>query len=94
MGSGSQRIWLGGVGSSSNGPLRMRVCVAERLVGFVDDRGADAVHPGAAVLAARRGEGGAADLFGVEAERIVLGRVLADREAVRLGLGGEFISKS
>ena len=64
----------------------------EGLIGLVHYRGANAIHPAAPILAARRGEGGAAYLLGVQAERVFLGRVLANREAVRQGLGGEFIS--
>ena len=66
----------------------------EWLVGLVDDRGADAVHPGAAVEAARGGEGGAAYLLGVEAEGMLLRGVLADGESAGVGLGGELVSKS
>ena len=39
----------------------------QRLVGFVDDGGADAVHPGTPIEAAGGGEGRAANLLGVEA---------------------------
>ena len=51
------------------------------------DGGADAVEPGAAVLVARRGEGRARELLGVEAEGRALGRVAPDgqRAVHRLG---------
>ncbi len=66
----------------------------EGLVGLVDDGGADAVHPGAAVEAAGGGEGGAAYLLGVEAEGMLLRGVLADGESAGMGLGGELVSKT
>ena len=76
-GSGFQRIWLGGVGTSLKGPLRRSVLSGILGVRLVHHRGPDAIAPGAAVEGARRGEGRAADLFGVKAERGMLRGVLA-----------------
>ena len=78
MGSGSQRSWLGVVGTS------MKRAAADEprgdlFVGPVRDRGADAIGPGAAIDGARRGERRAAELLGVEAEGMLLRRILALR---------------
>ena len=54
--------------------------VVDARIGPVHDRGLDAVGPGAPVLAARRGERGAGDLFGIEAVRRPLRRIAADRQ--------------
>ncbi len=49
------------------------------FVGAMRDRRADAIGPGAAIGGARRGKRRAAELLGVEAERMLLRRVLALR---------------
>ena len=58
------------------------------------DGGADAIGPGAAVEKARRGEGPAAELLGVEAEWGLLRGVLADGQAAGMGLGGELVAEA
>ena len=68
--------------------------VGDALVGLVHHGGADAVGPGAAIEVARRGEGGAAELLGVEAEGGFLGGVLADGQRVGDGLGGELVAEA
>src|SRR5271156_726382 len=109
-GSGSQRSWLGVVSSSLEGGVRSMAvagggfdfvegggahhAVGGELVGFVHDGGADAIGPGAAVEVARGGEGGAAELLGVEAEGGFLGGVLADGEGAWDGFGGELVAEA
>ena len=68
--------------------------VGDALVGFVHDGRTDAVGPGAAIEQARRGEGAAAELLGVEAERGLLRAVLTDWEGTGMRLGGELISET
>ncbi|MPL83872.1 hypothetical protein SDC9_29831 [bioreactor metagenome] len=58
------------------------------------DRGADAIAPGALVLAARRGEGGARELFGIEAVIAFLRAVLPLRQRAGQGLGLEVIAET
>src|ERR1700677_3817699 len=53
-----------------------------------------AVGQGAAVEQARRGEGAAAELLGVEAERGFLGGILADGKGVGNGLGGVLVAEA
>ncbi len=55
---------------------------------------ADAVGPSAPVEQAGRGEGAAAELLGVEAERGRLGGVLADGQSPGDGFGGELIAEA
>ena len=64
------------------------------LIRFMHDRGADAVHPAPSILTSRRGKGGAAYLLGIQAQRVLLRGVLADRERSRMRLGGKLVSKS
>ena len=66
-----------GRGRRLRGTGRCESGVAANLfVRAMRDRRPDAVGPGAAVGGARRGEGRAAELLGVEAERMLLRRVL------------------
>ncbi len=60
----------------------------------VEHRGSDAVHPGAPVLAVSRGEGGAAELLGIQAKGRLLGVVLAHREGPGNRLGGMVVAES
>ena len=53
-----------------------------------------AIEPGTAVLAARRGEGGAGKLFGVQAERRALRGVAADRQCASDRLCGMMIGEA
>lgn len=55
--------------------------------GGVGAGGQDAVEPGLLVFVARRGEGGARELFGVEAEGRFLRGVMADGESAGDGFG-------
>ena len=68
--------------------------VGDALVRLVHDGRTDAVGPGAAVERARRGEGAAAELLGVEAEAGFLRGVLADGESAGDGFGGELVSEA
>ena len=68
--------------------------VGDALVGLVHDGGADAVGPGATVEQAGRGEGAAAQLLGVEAERGLLRGVLAHGKGAWLGLGCELVAEA
>src|SRR5688500_2731523 len=56
--------------------------------------GTQAVEPGAAILSARRGEGGAGQLLGIEAESRLLRRVAPLRKRAGHGLGGEMIAEA
>ena len=66
----------------------------ERLERLVHRRRPDPVQPGAAVVGARRGEGGAAQLLGVEAVGAALRRVAADRQRAFERLGGELVAEA
>ena len=55
---------------------------------------ANAIGPGAAIGGSRRGKRRAAELLGVEAERMLLRRVLALRQPAGNGLRGKFVSKA
>ena len=69
---------------------------AGRIFGerLVRDGRANSIGPGAPVGGARRGERAAAELLGVESERRLLRRVLANRERAGYGLRGEFIPEA
>src|SRR5690606_18409531 len=60
----------------------------------VHGRGADAVQPAAAVLAARRGERGSGQLLRVQAMRRALRRILAFGQGPRQRLGGEMVAEA
>src|ERR1051325_3012763 len=55
---------------------------------------AQTIEPGAAIFGARRGEGGARKLFRKEAERRLVGGVLAKGERPGHRFGGEVIGKA
>ena len=63
-------------------------------LGAVLHRRADAVEPGALVGAARRGEGRARQLLGVEAVGGALRRVLSDRQGTRQRFGLEVVAEA
>ena len=70
-GSGSHRSRFG-LGSISSNGVDRRCLLSIRLKGGWFAARKDPVHPGAPVDRARLGEGGAADLLGVQAERGLL----------------------
>ena len=95
IGSGSQRNWFGGVGTSSNGAATEPACCSTRSdTGLCIDRRPDAIEPGAPVQRPRRGERRAAELLGVQAERRLLRRVLARGSAPGTRLGGELVAEA
>ena len=53
-----------------------------------------AIEPRPAIFVARRGEGGAAQLLGIEAERRALRRIAAKGEGTGHGLGGEMVAEA
>ena len=63
-------------------------------VALGQDRRRDAVEPCAPVLRPRRGEGGAADLLGIEAVGRPLGRVAALRQGAGQGLRRVFVAEA
>lgn len=63
----------------------------ERLERLVSDGRLDPVEPGAEVELARRGEGGAGDLLGVEAVGAEEGAALAGGESAGESFGGEVV---
>ena len=92
-GNGSQRSWLGGVGTSSNGPLRIMPELAIFDTACASPR-ANAIRPRAPVHGARCGERAAAELLGVESEGRLLRRVLANGESAGYGLRREFVPEA
>ena len=68
--------------------------VVDARIGAVHDGGLDAVGPGAPVLAARGGERGARDQFGVEAVRRPLRRIAADRQRAGHSFRDEMIAEA
>ena len=68
--------------------------VVDARIGPVHHRRLDAVGPGAAVFAARRGERGARDQFGVEAVRRPLRRIAADRQRAGDSFRDEMIAEA
>src|SRR5579864_7847799 len=73
---------------------RAQHSVAETTERLVHHRGPYAVGPGAAVLVARRREGGAGNLLGIKAERGTLRAIAPDRQRAGDGLGLEMIAES
>jgi hypothetical protein len=57
-------------------------------------RWANPISPRAAIRRSRRGKRRTAELLRVEAERMLLGRVLAQRQPTRNSLSRKFVSKS
>jgi hypothetical protein len=92
IGSGLQRIWLGEGATVEAGGDAGRASM--RCEGAVHGRRADPVQPGAAVVAARGGEGGAGNLFGVQAVGHALRRVAVRGQGAGQGFGGEFVAEA
>lgn len=85
VGNLTQRVDIAGEGSVIGGRINV-------LKGLVSSGGQNAVEPCLLVLVSRRGEGGAGELFGVQAKGWFLGRVLANGESALDGFGSEFLS--
>ena len=64
------------------------------MVGLVHDAGTDAIDPGTPVERARRGEGRAAELLGIEPQGNVLRGILAHRQRTRHCFGGKLIAEA
>ena len=64
------------------------------MVGLVHHAGTDAIDPGAPVEGARRGEGRATELLGIEAEGNLLRRVLPHRQRACDRFGGKLVAET
>jgi hypothetical protein len=96
LGRDLQRIPAQAVGRRRGGVERaaLQLVLGVGRIGPVAGAGPQAVEPAAAVLVARRGEGRARQLLGIEPERRRLRRVLAHRQRAGHGLAGEVVAEA